>query len=350
MAYHDLMTQFDAVERLIRSERLIHDKTPNKAELIELCMRRNDATFADQDLLGAFLDYADRMNQESLLSPVEWTCLNGILHSIKENGFPQEFAATLNRVRQAIEQRGGMPYTYLQGSCGSKALTGETREISFLTANLCVMPEANSMIYGGLLPWPVRIDAIAVRLKELDPDVMFLQEVYDVRALSALQVRLGSSYSHFYGNVPSRLQGFSHESLFSSSGLAVISKFKLENVRFEPYTSMTHEDKPSGFDRLRVFGFDRNYGVFHCDAMNGKETLAHFATTHENPFYADIREKQTKQIVESFEKEAESHPEIPAILCGDLNIEQHDLNEGGERLLRQHFADHYNKEDGPTLV
>jgi endonuclease/exonuclease/phosphatase family metal-dependent hydrolase len=202
------------------------------------------------------------------------------------------------------------------------------------------------MICGGALPWPVRIDAIANELKQLDADVLFLQEVYDVHALSALHKRLSSSYAHFYGNVPATLFGLSHESLLPSSGLAMISKFPLENLRFEPYTIMTNE-KESGFDRLNRFGFDRNYGIFHCDVINGKETLAHIATTHENPFYADVRGKQTLQIVESFEKEATMRPEVPMILCGDLNIERGDMSEGGEKLLKEHFVDHYSGE-GPT--
>ena len=203
------------------------------------------------------------------------------------------------------------------------------------------------MIYGGLLPWRVRIDAIADKFKMLDPDILFLQEVYDVHALDALRDRLRHNYAHFYGNVTPKLCGFSHESLYPSSGLAVISKFRLVNVRFEPYRYVTHEDKPSGFDRLKVFGFDRNYGIFHCDVMNIQEKLAHIATTHENPFYADIREKQTQQIVESFQKETASNPKIPLILCGDLNIERGDMNEGGERLIKEHFIDLCKKE-GPT--
>jgi hypothetical protein len=110
---------------------------------------------------------------------------------------------------------------------------------------------------------------------------------------------------------------------------------------------MTHDDKPSGFDRLKVFGFDRNYGIFHCNVMNGEETLVHFASTHENPFYADIREKQTLQIVKSFKEEAFKQPQVPLILCGDLNIERGDVNEGGEKLIAEYFADHYQNE-GPT--
>jgi Endonuclease/Exonuclease/phosphatase family len=346
-AYHDAMIKFDAVERLIRSERLIDDKTEGKADLLAGCIQEKEKVFSDSSTLEMFISFAEKTHQENLLSPWEWESLKGIIHSIEEKHLSTAMKEKFKQIKQIMQQKAGVAYAYLPGQCDSKILQAEKRELTFLTANLCIMPEANSMIYGGLLPYPVRIDAIAEELKHLNPDVMFLQEVYDVGALAELRTRLAPLYAHFYGNVPARLAGFSHESLFSSSGLAVISKFKLENVRFEPYTIMTHDDKPSGFDRLKVFGFDRNYGLFHCDVMNGQKVLAHFASTHENPFYADIRAKQTLQIIESFKSQALEHSQIPAILCGDLNIERGDLNEGGEQLIKEHFVDHYQG-DGPT--
>jgi hypothetical protein len=330
MAYHDAMTAFDAAERLIRSERLIHDETPGKTELVGQCIQVKEHTFSDIRLQRVFLSFVERMR----LFPVEWGSLKGIIQSIAEKHLPSE---------HLCDQ--GAPFAYLQGNSGSKVLQGTKKELSFLSANLCMMPEANSMIYGGVLPWPARVDAIAEELKRLDPDLLFLQEVYDVCALFELQKRL-PSYAHFYGNAPLRLCGFSHASLYSTSGLAIISKFELENVRFERYSAFADEKTP-GFERHGFFGFDRNYGIFHCDVKNGKETLAHLATTHENPFYADLREKQTRQIVESFAREAQQHPEVPSIICGDLNIERGDMGEGGERLIKEHFADHYAG-GGPT--
>ena len=165
--------------------------------------------------------------------------------------------------------------------------------------------------------------------------------MYDDEAIAELRHRLESHYAHFYDQVPAGLFGLSHESLIPSSGLAVISKFKLD-VDFEPYRDVTKEDSLSGFDRLRLFGYDRNYGILHGKVMNGDQAIAMIATTHQNPFYADIREKQMKQLVDSFEQKAKIHPEIPLILCGDLNIERGDMSEGGERLIREHFIDHYD--------
>lgn len=345
MEYHTQMTVFDSIERLIRSERLIHDETPGKAELLQECLRVKDQIFSDPRISGMFLSFAEKMPEERL-SPLEWQYLKGVIHSMKGDAVPSALLGQLYRVRHVIDRWQGTPFASLMGQAEPKMLTGKKKEFSFLSANLCMMTETTTMICGGVVPWPARIDALAEELRRLDPDMFFLQEVYDVQAIFELHRRLAPSYVHFYGNAPATLFGLSHESLLPASGLAVISKLPLENMRFEPFKIMTNR-RSSGFDRLNLFGFDRNYGIFHCDVTNGKEILAHVATTHENPFYADVREQQTQQIMELFAKEAAKDPTVPWILCGDLNIERGDLNEGGERLLRQHFMDHYQG-DGPT--
>ena len=356
MAYHDEMSSFDSIQRIVKSERLIHKETPRKQELVARCIEVKDQVFSDPRILHLFVSFAEKMDQEDLLSPLEWHYLKGIFQSINDEHLSSSVRDSLHRIKRVIENRKTISFSYLSGTCAPKVIAeGSKKELSFLTVNLCIMPRATSLIYGGLIPWPVRIDAIAEELKHLNPDILFLQEVYDVHALSALQMRLGSFYAHFYGNIPARLHGFNHTSLLSSSGLAVISKFDLENLEFEPYTITTHiepsilEQYPHGSDKLNanVFGFDRNYGIFHCDVRNGTNTLAHIATTHQNPFFANVREKQMEQCVRSFTSKAKEHAKIPFLLCGDLNIDRGDLSEGGERLIKNHFVDHHCN-DGPT--
>lgn len=297
VAYHDLITKFDVTERLIRSERLIHERTPGKRELLESCVRVKEEVFLNPRLREVFLPYD-----------------------------PSDFE---------------LEFRYLKGNCGEKVLSEEVNGFSFLTVNLCLMPETTSMIYGGVLPWPVRMDAIAKKIEQINADVIFLQEVYDIHALDALHSHLAHLYAHFYGNVPLKLSGLSHASLFSSSGLAVISKFKLNRLYFEPFETTTSSE----MDKHRDFGFDRNYGLLHCDLMSGDRRLAHLVTTHQSPFYADVRELQMRQAAASFEKEAKDLME-PLLLCGDLNMEKDQMNEGTERVLHEHFIDHYH--GGPT--
>lgn len=344
MAYHDAMIRFDAVERLIRSERLIHDDTPGKADLINQCTLVKEQTFSNKQLLSIFIGFASHMHRKNRLTPLKESYLKGMLCSMDDRHISANSVKKLARLKLSMREA---PYAWYPGEFDSKKLQRENNEITFLTANLCIMPLFNSMIYGGLLPYTVRIDAICEQLKTINADVLFLQEVYDVRAITALFARLHPFYTDFYGNIPAQVCGFSHESLYANSGLAVISKFKLENIRFEPYLAITHDDKLSDYDRLKVFGYDRNYGILHCDVMNGNQTLAHIVSTHENPFHADIRAKQTLQIVESLQQQEYLHPGVPSILCGDLNIERGDLAEEGEQLIQKYFVDHYH-EGGPT--
>ncbi len=345
LQYHDLLTQFDAKERLIRSERLIVDETPGKQELLDRCTAIKNEAFSNLPLLSVFIAYAGKEND---LSPLQKECLKGVINSIQEDVLPLALLEPLQQIKQKFAKNETVAFAYLRGDINSKVIDPSNKAFTYLTSNLCLMPETSSMIYGGLLPWPLRIDAIVEKIKQLDADILFLQEVYDVRAIFELHKRLQDTYAHFYGNITPRLCGFSHTSLYSSSGLAIISKFKLENVRFEPYTVITSDEKipgyehVPGYERLLSFGFDRNYGVLHCDVLNGNDILAHFATSHENPFFANVREKQTAQIVGSIASKAKSYSRYPFILAGDLNIERGDLKEGAERLIKEHFIDPYS--------
>jgi len=367
MAYHDMMIAFDAAERLIRSERLIDDESSGKQQLLDQFIAQKDKIFSNADILKTFIIFAEKTlaSAEPSLSPFEMECLKGIINSIQEKNVTYELSQQFAQIKQHFAKQEIVPYVYLKGAIDSKVIKGSEKKFSCFNANLCMMPETNSMIYGGLLPWHTRVDEMVEVIKDKNPDMLFLQEVYDVRAIFELRERLADSYAHFYGNINPRLCGFSHESLFATSGLAVISKFKLANTRFEPYSTMT-QDVPMvynilrtlrfdrlnmfgldklryiAFDRLKVFGFDRNYGIFHCDVDDGTHTpLVHVATTHLNPFFADVRQKQTEQIINLFTKLAANNSSHPFILCGDLNTQQNDLTEAGELLIQKHFIDKY---------
>ena len=98
VAYHRAIKKFDAAERLIRSERLIVDQTPGKKELLDRCIQVKDQTFADRRLIDMFLSFAKKMNSEEQLSPFEWECVKGILHSVRQEQLPAEFSERVSLV------------------------------------------------------------------------------------------------------------------------------------------------------------------------------------------------------------------------------------------------------------
>lgn len=339
MAYHRAMLAFDVAERMIRSERLLPDETPGKTELLQKCIETKNRVFSDPRLLRLFITYAEKMLSSSEnLSPLQWEYLKGHVVSIRQEHLSPGLCKTWQDVKQNLAKQKGASYEYLQGSVTSKILHGQKKNFSLITLNLCFMPLTTSMWHGGFIPWPDRMDRIAAKLRTLDADIICLQEVYDEPSLKEFKNRLSDSYAHFYGNVTPRLFGLDHLSLLFPSGLAVISKFELENVRFEPF-SLTTIDKPSGCDRLNLFRLDQGYGLFHFDVMNGGERLAHLGTTHLNPFFAEVRESQMRDVLAVYRKVEGENGGVPMILCGDLNVEKNDPAEGGDHLIKQAFED-----------
>jgi len=340
MAYHDLVTDFDAVGHLIRSDYLILNQAREKDALAAQCVQAKKALFSHVHLINVFIEYTKGINRRPILAPVQKTLLKDIILSINEADLSKKVAESVRHCKQIVDAWGSEPYLYLQGSCDTKVLPEGTKALSLFTVNLCLMPKTNSMIYGGVLPWSIRIDAIAEKLKALDADVVCLQEVYDVRVLSELCTRLSSVYAHFYGNVPLKLSGFTHESLIPSSGLALISKFEIHNLTFTPFTATMHEEISSRFGG--------NYGILRGNIMNEGEALAHLAIVHESPLSAGLRLQQTKEIIALFTEKAQQNADIPCILCGNLNVAQSDPNDESNWFLKMHFIDHYNPDDGPT--
>jgi len=80
-------------------------------------------------------------------------------------------------------------------------------------------------LWGGVLPWELRIDGIVEQIKTQDPDVVCLQEVFDETAATALYEKLRDQYRHFYINIGPRNFGLHESSLGISSGLFVASKY-----------------------------------------------------------------------------------------------------------------------------
>ncbi len=347
MAYHDLMVSFDAAERLIRSERLVPDReTEGKLALLDQSIKVKDETFKDVELLKVFISYAESLLKTTdRLSAVEWEYLKGFISSIQEENLPVELTSRWKQLKVDLEDKEGAAFAYIQGDNASKEEDTEGDSLSIITSNLCFMPEV-SMFHGGLIPWRQRLEGVAKVFLERDADVLVLQEVYDVHAIGELHKQLKSKYAHFYGNMTPRIFGMSHASLLPSSGLAVISKYPLDNMRFTPFKTVTKE-KPSDFDRYNLFGFDRNYGLVDFDVKKGSETQLHLAATHLNPFYSDVEAAQMEEIVEIFKAHEDGHP---SMLCGDLNIRSGDMNEAGERVIQQNFTDHYDHAKGSTCV
>jgi mRNA deadenylase 3'-5' endonuclease subunit Ccr4 len=214
-------------------------------------------------------------------------------------------------------------FQYLKGEGKEKIAADES--FSALTLNVCAFAGDLPMLYGGPTPWKDRIDSLTNRIKEVDADVITLQEVFDSEAAVGFYERLKDRYCYFYLNIGPRV-----DIIGTSSGLFVASKYKIENPKFTLFD-----------DREMV----RAYGFFDFDIKSSDQTLGHITTTHLQPFQSEtgkeLRTKELNQIIKSLQALSQGK-QIPFFFCGDLNI-QWGSNEPAHQLLSDSFIDNYNK-------
>lgn len=106
---------------------------------------------------------------------------------------------TISKALRAIGfalQNGG--FTHARGAAPEKELDPLNPWIKIMSWNLCAVGGGMSLNHGGVVDWRLRLDAIVRRIKNEDPDVLILQEVYDTAFGEALIERLNSNYAHFY--------------------------------------------------------------------------------------------------------------------------------------------------------
>ena len=115
------------------------------------------------------------------------------------------------------------PYSYFRGTGVEQP---EARTLFQL--NVCC-PPIDSRTFGGVVPWRLRIDALAAHIRDSGADLVCLQEVYDRKAADALIARLGGEYAHIFYDIGPQSYGC------NCSGLMVLSKAPLKNVDFRWY-------------------------------------------------------------------------------------------------------------------
>jgi endonuclease/exonuclease/phosphatase family metal-dependent hydrolase len=225
------------------------------------------------------------------------------------------------------------PFIYLKSQAPEKA--GVQEAFSVLTLNTCFVPWDYPYLFGGvLLPWRERVEPLAKILLSTDADVVCLQEVHAEDAVYALYEALKETYTYFYGAIGPRTLGFSFDTLGLPSGLFVASKYPIEHPQFTLFNAA---------------GVPMNWGFFDFTVMNGGAPMGHIYATHLQSLsldaFAKIRALQLQQIVEKMENDLAVNNQIPFFLCGDLNI-PYGSEEPGEALIRKHFYDDYNKDQG----
>lgn len=160
---------------------------------------------------------------------------------------------------------------------------------------------------GGVIHWRSRIDRITDSVKENDPDVIVLQEVYDTALIEAIVSRLGDRYAHFYTHLGANTWG-------NESGCMVITKCAVHNFTHTDF-GKTDAKVKRGFETLEIKA--RPEDPFPCARIvgtqlsPGKEAKA-------------IRMEQVAQIIDTVAQEKLA---MPTLFVGNMHFDR-DSQEG----------------------
>lgn len=280
----------------------------------------------------AIINYLENAPETQQLSPSEWLYVHQLANSLNSSWFPLFYQRKIDAMKETIAAIPRMDYSYKKGDAPIKALSMQSPSFSLLNFNVCFLPGSLPMLFGGMTPWELRIDKVAERIKQLDADIICLQEVFEEESAEILYEKLKNKYAHFYINIGPRNFGFNQESAGMSSGLFVASKYELQNPKFHVFKNTTYH---------------MNRGFFEFSLNKEGSEFAHVYTTHLEAFAhppgPEFREEQLREILAVMdENNKKSKGNAAIILCGDLNIPW-SSKEPAEQILQEYFSDSYNK-------
>ncbi len=177
----------------------------------------------------------------------------------------------------------------------------------------------------GVIHWRSRVDRIADAIKNENPDVIVLQEVYDTALIEALVKRLEGEYAHFYTHLGVRKWG-------QESGCIVITKCAVHHFSHTDF-SKTDSKVNRGFEMLEI--------KLHPE---DKEPCARIIGTQLSPGKEgkEIRMKQVAQMVDTLAREKLA---IPTFFVGSMNVDRDSQEEGA---YFSNYLHHSYRGEGPT--
>lgn len=224
-------------------------------------------------------------------------------------------------------------YSYTKGNAIEKTnpnFTLASWNICTLSGGVCRpcggMIEANKTLNGSK-----RIDRIIDQIKQADPDVLVLSEVWGKDVENELIKHLKDSYAHIYTDMGKHAFGV-------DSGLMVLSKYHVKDFSFTPFTEATGDAKwiKKGFASFTI--------------QSNQKDLSHIVTSHlqhgssNNQKVTDTRQSQMGQIVNHSKKQI-----CPVFFAGDANIPR-ETKEYESSLISKYFTPTYDVKKGYTCT
>lgn len=214
-------------------------------------------------------------------------------------------------------QKGG--YTHIRGEAPEKSLDLRDPQVKVVSWNICGVGGGMSLDHGGVTPWRSRIDAIVQKIKDEDPDVLILQEVYDTALAEAIIDRLKSEYAHFFAHLGPNLWG-------SVGGGMVLSKCAVHHFSHTSFDS-NQWTLNRGFASLELKAAPQ--GALPCTRIIGTH-LIHGGEKVD-------QKNRVEQVAQIVNYVARQRLAMATVLAGDLNVER-DEEEGGILSSRLHHS------------
>lgn len=187
------------------------------------------------------------------------------------------------------------PYSYIPGN--APQLNRSNNILKAMTFNGCMFWGGLPIVFGGVSPARERLDKIAQLIKQLNPDILVMQEVSYGPSLD-LYARLKDQFSHFFTRIgPNPFQ--------LDSGLFIASNYPiLSDPSFIPFS------KHTSFMR----------GIFCIETPLCWILTAHLKTG-EPEKCRQKREEQFALVTKTIET-LKQKSDKPCLLMGDLNIQR----------------------------
>ena len=195
-------------------------------------------------------------------------------------------------------------YTHVLGKAQEITIAQQESKISIMSWNICGLGGGLSLDHGGVIDYRFRLDGIVQKIKEQNPDVLILQEVYDTALAEMFIDKLQNDFAHFFIHLGPNPFG-------SVGGCMILSKCALHKFSYTCFDNnhwslnrgfATLEIKKSAYDPtsfIRIIGTH----LIHGDSLESQQ-------------------KRQQQIAQILQFLANQTLALPTVLAGDLNIER----------------------------
>ncbi len=149
----------------------------------------------------------------------------------------QDDSKILSRISSSMEklnlfERTNFSYSQVKSPLPLQKFSEDLR---VFTANIICFPEDLAWFYGGISPWPTRIQALTKIIEDTHAQIVCLQEVWDPAAMQALIQCLKKEYSFFVCDAGDQFGTLDPYAIGLGCGVFIASKIPLDQVAFTSY-------------------------------------------------------------------------------------------------------------------